>query len=200
MDQHYTEGARRALERSARLAATAGATEVQPYHLLWALVLDESLAADILRQHRIGPDQVAQWHSSGSRSGETATAPKQTADHVEAVPQMPRGTTTPPLSAELARVLEVAQRSARRGRPAAHRALALGTGQRRRRGSRLLAHLRADGHHVARLLVRRRADGWRSVVCRRRTEKAGRTTLGTSRRAAHARCGRQSRPRGFAGD
>ncbi|HID24156.1 MAG TPA: hypothetical protein EYP14_17390, partial [Planctomycetaceae bacterium] len=73
MDQHYTEGARRALERAARLAASTKAAEVQPYHLLWALVLDESLAADILRQHQIGPDQIVQWRSMDNHFDEIAT-------------------------------------------------------------------------------------------------------------------------------
>jgi thiamine-phosphate pyrophosphorylase len=48
-DQLMTEAARRALARSAALAAACRAAERDPLHLLWALALEDSEAAEVLR-------------------------------------------------------------------------------------------------------------------------------------------------------
>ena len=46
--QNFTEGAKRAVTKSAELASEAGHSEVTPLHLLWALIQDESRASEIL--------------------------------------------------------------------------------------------------------------------------------------------------------
>ncbi len=48
-DDQLTEAARRALARAAALAAACGASEREPAHLLWAMLLDESEAAAVLQ-------------------------------------------------------------------------------------------------------------------------------------------------------
>jgi thiamine-phosphate pyrophosphorylase len=49
-DESMTEAARRSLARSAKLAVSCGATARDAIHLLWAVVLDESEAADTLQR------------------------------------------------------------------------------------------------------------------------------------------------------
>jgi thiamine-phosphate pyrophosphorylase len=49
-DESMTEAARRALARSATLARSCGASARDPIHLLWAVVLDESEAAETLKR------------------------------------------------------------------------------------------------------------------------------------------------------
>jgi thiamine-phosphate pyrophosphorylase len=49
-DESMTEAARRALARSATLAGSCGASARDPIHLLWAVVLDESEAAETLKR------------------------------------------------------------------------------------------------------------------------------------------------------
>jgi len=53
LDPPLTEATRRALARSAALAAAGDASEREPLHLLWALVLDESEAAETLRSRGV---------------------------------------------------------------------------------------------------------------------------------------------------
>ncbi|MCC7424655.1 MAG: thiamine phosphate synthase [Planctomycetaceae bacterium] len=48
MDQSFTVGALRVLSLAERLARESGAASVEPLHVLWGLVLDESRAAEIL--------------------------------------------------------------------------------------------------------------------------------------------------------
>jgi thiamine-phosphate pyrophosphorylase len=49
LDDRLTEAARRALARSAALAAACGAAAREPLHLLWAVALDDSEAAETLK-------------------------------------------------------------------------------------------------------------------------------------------------------
>ncbi len=58
MAHYYTEGAQRALRRAVELARAAGADQVEPCHLLMALLLDDSLATAILNKYAVSPDDV----------------------------------------------------------------------------------------------------------------------------------------------
>jgi thiamine-phosphate pyrophosphorylase len=60
LDDLLTEAAQRALDAAARLAQAAGAAETRPLHLLWALALDESQAAEVLKAAGISPDALHQ--------------------------------------------------------------------------------------------------------------------------------------------
>lgn len=51
IEQSFTEGARRAIELAQKLASDWGDREVQPGHLLWALMSEESHAFDLLSRH-----------------------------------------------------------------------------------------------------------------------------------------------------
>lgn len=51
MEQFFTAGAQRALDAAAALACAHAADEVEPLHLLGALALEESRAAEILAEH-----------------------------------------------------------------------------------------------------------------------------------------------------
>src|SRR5262245_794581 len=51
MEIDFTPGATRALQLATTLADRSGAPGVEPFHLLWALVLDESRGAEILAAH-----------------------------------------------------------------------------------------------------------------------------------------------------
>jgi len=56
--QNFTEGARRAIQSCAQIANDAGAHEVTPTHLLWALVKEESQASEILKRHGIDDTEL----------------------------------------------------------------------------------------------------------------------------------------------
>ena len=56
--QNFTEGARRAIQLCAKIASEAGAHEVTPSHLLWALVQDESQASETLKRHGIDDTEL----------------------------------------------------------------------------------------------------------------------------------------------
>ncbi len=58
-DSGLTPGAMRALEAASGTAWAAGAVEVEPTHLLWALTLDETRASDLLRRSGIDADKLA---------------------------------------------------------------------------------------------------------------------------------------------
>jgi thiamine-phosphate pyrophosphorylase len=58
LDDRLTEAARRALARSAALAAACGATAREPLHLLWAVALDDSEAAEALKLSGLTRDQL----------------------------------------------------------------------------------------------------------------------------------------------
>jgi thiamine-phosphate pyrophosphorylase len=58
-DSGLTPGAMRALEAAGGIAWAAGAVEVEPTHLLWALTLDETRASDLLRRSGIDADKLA---------------------------------------------------------------------------------------------------------------------------------------------
>ncbi|GAB4158031.1 MAG: hypothetical protein Tsb009_35210 [Planctomycetaceae bacterium] len=53
MPSSMTPGVFRSLEKAAKLAHAAGHSVVEPVHLLWAMLLDESQAAEILTLHGI---------------------------------------------------------------------------------------------------------------------------------------------------
>jgi len=61
-----TEGAKRALKQAAVIARLEDSRHVEPLHLLWALVLDESQAADVLAGYGITRASIAGelpvWH------------------------------------------------------------------------------------------------------------------------------------------
>jgi thiamine-phosphate pyrophosphorylase len=59
-DNLMTEAARRALARSAALAAAADASQREPVHLLWALALDDSEAAETLRVRGVTLEHLQQ--------------------------------------------------------------------------------------------------------------------------------------------
>lgn len=53
-----TAGAERALRRAAYLAAAMNASAVEPLHLLWAMVLDESRATAVLLEQGLNPEKL----------------------------------------------------------------------------------------------------------------------------------------------
>lgn len=53
MEQFLTPGASRVFELAAQIARAANVAEISPEHLLWALILDESRAAEILQAHSL---------------------------------------------------------------------------------------------------------------------------------------------------
>src|SRR5712691_2836781 len=57
-DLGLTPGAMRALDGAGRLAWAAGEAAVEPVHLLWALALDESRAADLLSRCGIQAERI----------------------------------------------------------------------------------------------------------------------------------------------
>ncbi len=57
-DYGLTPGAMRALDGAGRLAWAAGGAAVEPVHLLWALALDESRAADLLTRSGILAERI----------------------------------------------------------------------------------------------------------------------------------------------
>jgi thiamine-phosphate pyrophosphorylase len=59
MESFLTPGADRALQLARRLAHRSQAARVEPVHLLWALVLDESRGAEILAAHGISSASLA---------------------------------------------------------------------------------------------------------------------------------------------
>ena len=60
MESRLTEGARRALQLAGQLAREQGSAEIEPLHLLWALRLDESRAAEILEAHGLSQGRLEQ--------------------------------------------------------------------------------------------------------------------------------------------
>jgi len=58
MKRPLTEAASRALDNAARLAQLAGGDAVEPIHLLWALVLDESQAAERMARHGVTREAI----------------------------------------------------------------------------------------------------------------------------------------------
>ena len=55
-----TAAARRAMARSAQLAASSGAPARAPIHLLWAVILDESEASEALQRVGVTRDRLQQ--------------------------------------------------------------------------------------------------------------------------------------------
>ena len=59
MDQDLlTEAARRAVEAATIIAVQNGEIECEPLHLLWALVLDESRASEVLREAGVNRERL----------------------------------------------------------------------------------------------------------------------------------------------
>ena len=58
LDDLLTEAARRAIGAAAIIAVQNGAPEKEPLHLLWALVIDESHAAEALKQAGVNRDRL----------------------------------------------------------------------------------------------------------------------------------------------
>src|SRR5262245_30940765 len=58
MQPLFTPGAERAMQLAGALARQSSAPVVEPVHLLWALVLDESRGAEILAAHEISRDSL----------------------------------------------------------------------------------------------------------------------------------------------
>lgn len=63
MSRFLTEGAQRARQRAAELAAASGAAAVEPLHLLWAVVLEESRAAGILDRYGLNSVTLHNRHA-----------------------------------------------------------------------------------------------------------------------------------------
>lgn len=63
MSRFLTEGAQRARQRAAELAAASGAAAVEPLHLLWAVVLEESRAAGILDRYGLSSATLQNRHT-----------------------------------------------------------------------------------------------------------------------------------------
>ena len=59
MQRSLTEAGQRALNRAARLARLADSRVVEPVHLLWALILEESRATERLERHGLTPSTIA---------------------------------------------------------------------------------------------------------------------------------------------
>ena len=66
IEQTLTEGARRALKLASQLAGRAGADQVEPSHLLWALLLDESRAAEVLAGHGMSSEKLEELFLPGN--------------------------------------------------------------------------------------------------------------------------------------
>lgn len=60
MSVSLTAGAIRALELAVLLARQQDKSDIEPFHVLWALVLQESRAAEILSAHQLNAEQLAQ--------------------------------------------------------------------------------------------------------------------------------------------
>lgn len=58
MEQILTEGARRTLRLAAHIARQAAAAQIEALHLLWALILEESHATEILQQYGVSPEEL----------------------------------------------------------------------------------------------------------------------------------------------
>jgi thiamine-phosphate pyrophosphorylase len=58
MQPLFTPGAERAMQLAGALARQSNASRVEPAHLLWALVLDESRGAEILAAHEISREML----------------------------------------------------------------------------------------------------------------------------------------------
>jgi len=71
-EQFFTEGAKRALRMACELANDHLASEVEPLHLLWALTLEESQAAEILAQKGISCSSLQILRPLDSDSASTA--------------------------------------------------------------------------------------------------------------------------------
>jgi len=69
-----TAGAQRALELAARLAFDTQAPEVSPWHLLRALLEEESRAAEILRRHGVEPHRILHAETRDSTPAPQGTA------------------------------------------------------------------------------------------------------------------------------
>jgi thiamine-phosphate pyrophosphorylase len=61
MEAHLTPGAQRAWQLAEQLAHRFAARTVEPEHLLWGLVLDESRAAEILTTHQLSFEQLRKF-------------------------------------------------------------------------------------------------------------------------------------------
>lgn len=94
MPLQFTPGAARALELANLLACRSDSPRVEPAHLLWALVLDESRGADILATHGLVRENlreilplVAEQFFGGETSGEPAPAddPRELNDELQGV-------------------------------------------------------------------------------------------------------------------
>lgn len=75
-DNVLTPGASRALDAAGHLAWTAGLATVAPEHLLWALVLDESRAAELMRASGIAAEHLAEsFPASAAVTGQVRFEP-----------------------------------------------------------------------------------------------------------------------------
>lgn len=101
-----TEGARRTLRRAARLAAADAAETVEPRHLLWALLLEESRAAELLAAYGI------------SREGLQERLPLHHGPGEPAEPSPPESASPPRDETFQAAVAEARRRAALAGRHA----------------------------------------------------------------------------------
>ena len=74
IEERCTEGVRRILDRSARLATDTGAVEIAPMHLLHALLREESCATEILAQHGLSCELFESTDLTSGTASADATA------------------------------------------------------------------------------------------------------------------------------
>src|SRR5262249_53539928 len=89
MHPEFTPGATRALELAERLARQSQSPLVEPAHLLWALLLDESRAAEIIASQGLARSDLEQMFPipadvEGNSAGDAA-ATARTSDLLQAV-------------------------------------------------------------------------------------------------------------------
>src|SRR5258708_17165397 len=60
MQPQFTPGAERAMQLAAGLAQQSNSSAIEPVHLLWALFLDESRAAEIAAAHGLSHETLRQ--------------------------------------------------------------------------------------------------------------------------------------------
>ncbi|MFN0056552.1 MAG: thiamine phosphate synthase [Planctomycetales bacterium] len=83
METTFTPGAQRVTELAAQIAGRRAALAVEPEHLLWALVLDESRAAEILAGFALSAERLEQCLFPIRHSREDQSPPEPLPPHSE---------------------------------------------------------------------------------------------------------------------
>ncbi len=104
-ERSFTAGAQRIVASAADLATAADSEHVEPVHLLWALVLDESKAADVLSRRGLSRDLLHKTCPLDVATQQTASSPSST--------EAAKNSTTPRQSATPGRRPEYSQTTER---------------------------------------------------------------------------------------